>query len=248
MNAHELAQRGSEEQFRLFVETVKDYAFYTLDSEGRITSWNEGAARIYGYTAEEIIGKHRSMFFTPEDVASGLPLSEMAEAAATGRFAEEAWRVRKDGSRFWANGTMNALRDAGGELRGFVKVVRDLTERKRSQMLLSAVLDHVLDGIIGINERGIIQSFNAAAEKQFGYKESEVVGQNVKLLMPEPYHSEHDSYLANYLRTGIGKIIGIGRQVVARRKDGSTFPIDLGVSEFILEGQRHFTGIVRDTG
>jgi two-component system cell cycle sensor histidine kinase/response regulator CckA len=246
MNAHELAQRESEEQFRLFIETVKDYAFYTLDSEGRITSWNEGAARIYGYTAEEIIGKHRSMFFTPEDVASGLPLSEMAEAAATGRFAEEAWRVRKDGSRFWANGTMVALRDAAGELRGFVKVLRDLTERKRSQMLLSAVLDHVLDGIIGINERGIIQSFNAAAEKQFGYKESEVVGQNVKLLMPEPYHSEHDSYLANYLRTGIGKIIGIGRQVVARRKDGSTFPIDLGVSEFILEGQRHFTGIVRD--
>jgi PAS domain S-box-containing protein len=246
MNAQELAQRGSEEQFRLFVETVKDYAIYTLDPEGRITSWNDGAARIYGYTAEEVIGKHRSIFFTPEDVASGLPLSEMAEAAATGRFAEEAWRVRKDGSRFWANGTMNALRDAGGELRGFVKVVRDLTERKRSQMLLSAVMDNVLDGIIGINERGIILFFNAAAEKQFGYKESEVVGQNVKLLMPEPYHSEHDSHIANYLRTGIGKIIGISRQVVARRQDGSTFPVALGVTEFILEGQRHFTGIVRD--
>lgn len=241
-----LQLQASEERLRFMIEGIKDHAIYTLDPRGMVASWNAGAARIYGYSTEEILGQHRSLFFTPEDVASGLPMSELAEAAANGRFSEEAWRVRKDGTRFWANGTMNALRDAAGELRGFVKVVRDLTERKYSQMLLSAVLDHMMDGIVGLNEQGIIQSFNAAAEMQFGYKASEVLGQNVKLLMPEPYRSEHDGYLANYVRTGKAKIICIGRQVVARRKDGSTFPIDLGVSEFFLEGQRHFTGIVRD--
>ena len=238
--------QASEERLRLMIDGIKDHAIYTLDAKGMVTSWNEGAARIYGYTTEKVIGQHRSLFFTPADVASGVPLSEIAEAAATGRFSEEGWRVRKDGSQFWVNGTMHALRDAAGELTGFVKVVRDLTERKRFEVLLSAVLDHVLDGVVGLNERGIIQSFNAAAEKQFGYKAMEVIGHNVKLLMPEPYHSEHDSYLANYFHTGIGKVIGIGRQVMARRKDGSTFPVDLGVSEFYLEGQRYFTGILRD--
>lgn len=246
LSESKLRLQASEERLRLMIDGIKDHAIFTLDAKGMVTSWNEGAARIYGYTAESVVGQHRSLFFTPADVASGVPLSEIAEATATGRFSEEGWRVRKDGSQFWVNGTMHALRDAAGVLTGFVKVVRDLTEQKRFEVLLSAVMDHVLDGIVGLNERGIIQSFNAAAERQFGYKAVEVIGRNVKLLMPEPYRSEHDSYLANHLRTGIGKVIGIGRQLVARRKDGSVFPIDLGVSEFYLEGQRYFTGIVRD--
>ena len=122
--------RANEERFRLMIESVKDYAIYTLDLQGRVTSWNDGAARIYGYTADEIIGEHRNLFFTPEEVAGGIPQAEFAKAIATGWLSEEAWRVRQDGSLFWSHGTMNALRDAAGNVQGFVKVVRDLTERR----------------------------------------------------------------------------------------------------------------------
>ncbi|MBL8798217.1 MAG: PAS domain S-box protein [Planctomycetia bacterium] len=234
------------DQVNLLVETVKDYAIYLLDTAGNITTWNPGAERIKGCQADEILGQHFSVFYTAEDREQGKPAQALEIAAAQGRCEEEGWRLRKDGSKLWANTVITALRDEAGVLMGFAKITRDLTERKRSEVLLTAVLDNALDGIIGINDRGIIRSFNLAAEKLFGYKEAEVLGQNVKLLMPEPYQGEHDGYLANYLRTGVAKIIGIGRQVVARRKNGSTFPIELGVSEFFLEGERYFTGVVKD--
>jgi PAS domain S-box-containing protein len=120
---------------------------------------------------------------------------------------------------------------------------RDSTEAEER---MQSIVNHVVDGIISIDARGTITTINPAAERLFGYDESEIVGQNIKLLMPEPYHSQHDGYIDSYLRTGQAKIIGIGREVVGRRKDGSTFPMDLAVSQFRLGERRYFTGIVRD--
>ena len=125
--------RGIEERFRLLVEGVSDYAIFLLDPEGRIMSWNSGAERIKGYCEEEILGLHFSCFYPPEEAAEGLPDQELLIAERDGHFSCEGWRVRKDGSRFWANVTITAIRDDNGRKMGFSKIVRDLTEQRRAE-------------------------------------------------------------------------------------------------------------------
>jgi PAS domain S-box-containing protein len=125
--------RQSEERYRLLVESIKDYAIFMLDPQGHILTWNAGAERSNGYTAEEIIGKHFSIFYPEQDVQAGKPARELQSAAAEGRFEDEDWRLRKDGTRFWANVVITALLDAQGTLVGFGKVTRDLTERRRTE-------------------------------------------------------------------------------------------------------------------
>src|SRR5215207_2344623 len=123
-------RESDDERFRLLVEGVADYAIFMLDSEGRIVSWNPGGERIKGYRADEVIGRHFSLFYTQEAIDRGHPDHELKMAKADGRFEEEGWRVRKDGSQFWANVVITALFDEGGQLRGFGKVTRDMTERR----------------------------------------------------------------------------------------------------------------------
>jgi PAS domain S-box-containing protein len=127
------ALRDSEERFRLLVAGGKDYAIFTLSAEGRVSSWNPGAERILEYRAEEILGEHFSRFFVAEDIEAGLPQQQLQTAAVEGRFEGEGWRRRKDGSRYWAEVTVTALRDEGGQLRGFAKVIRDLSEPQRAE-------------------------------------------------------------------------------------------------------------------
>jgi len=136
--AHEVILRQEEQRFRLFVEAVKDHAIFALDPQGNVSSWNEGAARLKGYAASEIIGRHFSCFYSPEDVQAGKPERELQDAARDGRVEDEGWRVRKDGSRFWANVSVTAIRDHHGTLIGFAKVTRDFTDRMRAQEALQA--------------------------------------------------------------------------------------------------------------
>jgi PAS domain S-box-containing protein len=127
------AQGISDEQYRLIVQSIKDYAVFMLSPEGLISSWNEGARLIKGYTAPEVLGRSFEIFYPPEALADGFPKRELKEAARVGRFEDEGWRVRKDGSRFWANVVITALRDHGGKLVGFAKVTRDLTLRRKAE-------------------------------------------------------------------------------------------------------------------
>ena len=128
----DLLALSEEERFRLLVTSVTDYAIYMLDHEGRVATWNPGAERFKGYAANEIIGDHFSRFFTPEDVAAGLPGLALRTAAKEGRFEAEGWRLRKDGTRFWVNAVIDSIRGPDGKLLGFAKVTRDLTERKQA--------------------------------------------------------------------------------------------------------------------
>ena len=158
----EAALRSEEERFRLFIEAVKDYAIFTLDAQGRVSSWNQGAARLKGYEAAEIIGRHFSCFFPAEDVELGKPQQELETASREGRFEYEGWRVRKDGSRFWANVVVTAIRSNAGEVIGFVKVTRDFTERMKGQEELRSANVELLKEVA---ERKLAESRLANSER-----------------------------------------------------------------------------------
>jgi PAS domain S-box-containing protein len=162
--AAEDALRRSEERFRLLVQGVKDYAIYMLDPTGRVTNWNAGARRFKGYSEDEIIGEHFSRFYTDEDKAVGLPARALATAANEGRFENEGWRVRKDGARFWAHVIIDPIRDAAGDLIGFAKITRDMTERRAAQEALektrAALLQSQKMETVGQLTGGIAHDFN----------------------------------------------------------------------------------------
>ena len=173
------ALQDSEQRFQLLINNAPDYATLMLDPGGRVVTWNEGARRLKGYDAEDIVGHHFSTFYTPEDVASGKPDDELIRAEANGTCEDEGWRVRKDGSRFWASVVIMALKDGQGRLRGFGKITHDLTERKRiedarreSEQRLRAITDSLIDGLVVSTLEGAIFHWNKTALSLFGFDNS----------------------------------------------------------------------------
>jgi PAS domain S-box-containing protein len=260
MPSSQAALAHREDSLRLlepFVAAVGDYALLLLDTEGHVLSWNRGAELISGYQADDVIGRQFSCLYAPEDVAGGKPARELEVAALDGRHEEIGVRVRKNGSRFLANVLITAIPGSDGRPRGFGAIMRDITARLAAEDLVKAsaarlrglidtVLDTVVDGLVTIDRHGIIQSYNKACVSLFGYAVEEVLGRNVNVLMPEPDHSWHDRYVSANLGTGMAKIIGTGREVMGRRKDGSTFPMELAVGELPQGGNQAFVGIIRD--
>jgi PAS domain S-box-containing protein len=229
--------RASEKRMRAMVESVKDYAIFMLDGRGVVQTWNTGARRIKGYAADEIIGSHFSRFYPEEELRARKPERELEIAARSGTYEEEGWRLRKDGTRFWASVLITAMHDETGALIGFVKVTRDLTERRESERVRS-IVENVVDGIVTIGDVGSIETFNPAAERIFGCAADEVLGRQAAMLFKlegaaPPWTGDTHKSGEAQLYTGL-------------RRDGAEFPAEVAVGEFQFLGKRAYTAVVRD--
>jgi PAS domain S-box-containing protein len=249
----EQAVRESEEKLRLLIENVRDYEIFMLDPGGRIVIWNLGAEKNKGYSVEEIIGKHHSIFFPREAVEAGMPEQELRMAAAEGSFEDEGWRLRKDGSLFWADVVTTALRDGDGALKGFSKVIRDITDRKKAEEALREseeryriIAETASDVIITIDQDGIIHFANPASEKVFGFTPAELIGQNITQLMPASLRKAHTTALNAYVSTGEKKMKWTSIELPGLHRSGHEIPLEISYGEFVKGKRRFFTGIIRD--
>ena len=247
------AEGGERWQFQQLVSGVKDYAMFTLDATGHVTSWNDGAESIKGYKAAEILGQHFSRFYEPQAVADGWPAQELKIAAGQGRLEDEGWRLRKDGTRFWASVVITALRDSSGRLVGFLKITRDLSERRRHEevlrnseerfrLLVEEVKDHA---IFMLDAEGVVASWNLGAERMEGYSAAEIMGRHFSCFFP-PDVAAGDlpcQFIARATRSG-----SVEAEVQLVRKNGSQFSADITISAMYDRDRRlrGFANIVRD--
>ena len=229
--AEEAAIREKEELTRAMIENVLDYSIVRLDPEGHIVSWNQGSQRLKGYTTDEIIGRHFSCFYTEEDKASGKPMALLRNATVHHHAEDEGWRVRKDGSRFWANVVITSLFDQDGQLRGFTKVVRDMTTRKQAEEQFRQVVESAPNGMLLSNQDGIMTLVNTQVERYFGYDRQELVGQPVEVLMPERFRVRHSGQRTDFFhRPTTHHAMGVSRELFGLRKDGTEFSLEISLN------------------
>jgi formate hydrogenlyase transcriptional activator len=251
--ATQAALEQSEQRFQLFLGSVRDYAIFQLDPEGHVRTWNDAAQRMKGYSAEEIVGQHFSRFYTAEDVAGKKPELELKAAAEAGRSEDEGWRVRKDGSRFWAHVTITAIRDRSGTLLGFAKITRDETERRNAQEALRRSEEHARmlfelspDAVLVCDAEGRIREANARVETLFGYRREELAGQTVELLVPDRFRGTHSKHRQNYVREPRLRPMGVGLELYGRHKEGGEFPVDILLGPVERPEGRIIFVVVRD--
>ena len=247
------AETLTDAHFRLAaIAESSDDAIVGKDLNGTVTSWNKAAEAMFGYAADEIVGQPITRIIPPQRIDEEASiLARIRRGERIVHFVTE--RQCKDARVIPVSLTVSPILNENGRIIGVSKTARDLSEMQlvqrdleRREALLRSILDTVPDALVVIDKQGLIQSFSVAAGRLFGFSPEEVMGRNVSVLMPSPYREEHDGYLARYLATGERRIIGVGRVIVGRRKDGSTFPMELAVGEVNLPGTQLFTGFVRD--
>ncbi|TDD74405.1 PAS domain-containing sensor histidine kinase [Flavobacterium caseinilyticum] len=244
----------SEERFRLLVENVKDYSIIMLDPDGNIKTWNKGAERIKGYTSREIIGKHISIVYTKEEIEGNEPGTNLKMAKKLGRYESEAWRVRKDGSTFFADVIISALYDAENNFRGYAKITRDITERKQSEEKLKdsetqiqTIFKRAPDAVTVIDDAGNITRWNPRAEEIFGWSAEEAIGQPLhNLIVPERYREAHSNGMKHFLATGEGSVLNKPLEMAALLKNNSEIQVELSISHFQFKKKDFFIGFLKD--
>ncbi|MEO5695370.1 MAG: PAS domain S-box protein [Usitatibacter sp.] len=245
LTAHEV-QVLHGENFQMLLDGVQDHAIFMLDPQGRVVSWNAGAEKIKGYSATEVIGRNFSVFFPAEEIALGRPREVLRLTEANGRHEEQTIRVRRDGTRFPAHVTLTALRDSSGCLKGFAEFSHDMSESSRSEARFRAMMEAAPDAMVVVDARGTIVVLNLRAEKQFGYKRDELIGQQVTQIIP---HGFTERLIAGDDATAsevLEQCMGAGLELMARRKDGSEFPIELMLSPLESAGVKLVTAAIRD--
>ncbi len=241
----------AEERYRMLVDAIIDYAVYMLDPNGIVVSWNSGAQRFKGYSSEEIIGSHFSRFYTDSDRAEGLPAHGLNQAMNGGRFETEGWRVRKDGSRFWAHVIIDPIRTADGTLQGFAKVTRDLTEKRAAEeslrqseeqlrLLIQGVTDYA---IYLLSAEGRVTNWNAGAQRIKGYAPDEIIGHHFSRFYTAEDQAAGRPATNLALATQEGRLEEEGWRV---RKDGTRFMAHV-IIDAIHDDNGQITGFAKVT-
>ena len=212
------------------LDAIADYEIIKLDVDGNVASWSPGAQALKGYTAQEVVGKPVSIFYTGEDQAAGLALRELTMARDTGRFEAEGWRVRKCGERFWASVILTPIRGEDGEVAGFVKVTRDISKRRSADDMFRGLLESAPDAMVLVDSGGRVVLANRQTEHLFGFGRDEVAGRAVEDLIPPRFRQRHSEHRAGFFAAPRPRPMGMDLELFGLRRDGSEFPVEISLS------------------
>lgn len=221
---------GRLRDLEAMLDAIADYEIIKLDVDGTVASWSRGAQALKGYTAQEIIGQPVSVFYTAEDQAAGLAQRELQMATDTGRFEVEGWRVRKDGVRFWASVILTPIHGPGGKLAGFVKVTRDISERRNTDDMFRGLLESAPDAMVLVGPDGRIVLANRQTEQLFGFGRDELAGTQVEALMPTRFRERHPAHRTGFFAAAVSRPMGPGLELFGQRRDGTEFPVEISLS------------------
>jgi len=225
----QIGQRVDEGMLRRIISGIDGFALVVLDSTGIVTDWNDGAARLFGYRQEEILGRHFSLFYPPHVVHEGKPHRDLRTVAETGRFEEEISLIRKNEADLWTATLITPIDDGLDPQFRYAMIVRDITVRKRKKEVLQTMVELSLNAIVLVNVRGEILSVNAQTEKIFGYTREKLIGHSIDMLVPDRFKAEHPKNRNSFFADPVVRPMGAGRDLFGRRSDGSEFPVEIGL-------------------